>query len=72
MANGSPTRQRTSGVFSGLLLIVFGILILLHNYGRLELGDLFRHWWPLIFMSARWRSGKVAVLDGSLRAKFFW
>jgi Domain of unknown function (DUF5668)/Putative adhesin len=49
MANGSPTRPRTSGIFSGLLLIVFGLLILLHNYGQLELGDLFHHWWPLIF-----------------------
>ncbi len=50
MANGSPTRPRTSGVFSGLLLIVFGFLILLHNYGHLQLGGLFRHWWPLIFI----------------------
>ena len=50
MANGSPTRPRTSGIFSGLLLIVFGLLILLHNYGQLELGDLFHHWWPLIFI----------------------
>ena len=57
MANGSPTRPRTSGVFSGLLLIVFGILILLHNYGRLELGDLFRHWWPLIFIF--WGATKI-------------
>ncbi len=50
MANGSPTRPRTTGVFSGLLLIVFGFLLLLHNYGHLQLGGLFRHWWPLIFI----------------------
>jgi hypothetical protein len=50
MANGSSTRPRTSGIFSGLLLIIFGFLLLLHNYGRLELGDVFRHWWPLIFI----------------------
>src|SRR6266478_1380209 len=50
MANGSPTRPRTSGVFSGLLLIVFGFLLLLHNYGHLHLGGLFRHWWPLVFI----------------------
>jgi hypothetical protein len=49
-ANGSPTRLRTSGVFSGLLLIVFGFLLLLHNYGHLGLGGVFRHWWPLIFI----------------------
>jgi hypothetical protein len=50
MANGSPTRPRTSGVFSGLLLILFGFLLLLHNYGHLELTGVFRHWWPLIFI----------------------
>jgi hypothetical protein len=50
MANGSLARPRTSGVFSGLLLIVFGVLILMHNYGQLELGNLFSHWWPLIFI----------------------
>ena len=50
MANGSPSRPSTSGVFSGLLLIIFGFLLLLHNYGRLDLGGVFRHWWPLIFI----------------------
>jgi hypothetical protein len=50
MANGSPTRPSTSGIFSGLLLILFGFLLLLHNYGRLDLGGVFRHWWPLIFI----------------------
>jgi hypothetical protein len=50
MANGSPARPRTSGVFSGLLLILFGFLLLLHNYGHLQLGAIFRHWWPLIFI----------------------
>jgi hypothetical protein len=57
MANGSPTRLRTSGVFSGLLLIVFGFLILLHNYGQLQLRGLFRHWWPLIFIF--WGASKL-------------
>jgi hypothetical protein len=50
MANGSPTRPRTSGIFSGLLLIVFGLLLLLHNYGHLQMGSIFVHWWPLIFI----------------------
>ena len=50
MTNGSPARPRTSGVFSGLLLIVFGFLLLLHNYGHLQLGRLISHWWPLIFI----------------------
>jgi len=50
MPNGSPARPRTSGVFSGLLLILFGFLLLLHNYGHLQLGAILRHWWPLIFI----------------------
>jgi Domain of unknown function (DUF5668)/Putative adhesin len=50
MANGYPTRPRTSGVFSGLLLIIFGVLLLLHNYGHLSLGQAFGRWWPLIFI----------------------
>jgi hypothetical protein len=50
MANGSSTRPRTTGVFSGLLLMIFGLLLLLHNYGHLRLGTIFRHWWPLIFI----------------------
>jgi len=54
MANGSPappvSRPRTSGVFSGLLLVIFGFLLLLHNYGHLQIGGMIRHWWPLIFI----------------------
>src|SRR6202030_2087920 len=50
MANDSPNRPRSTGVFSGLLLIIFGFLILLHNYGHLQLVGIFRHWWPLIFI----------------------
>jgi len=62
MASGSPFSQqgavpdpvtgrpRTSGVFSGLLLILFGALLLLHNYGHLSLSNAFAHWWPLIFI----------------------
>jgi hypothetical protein len=57
MANGYPTRPRTSGVFSGLLLIIFGVLLLLHNYGHLSLHDVFGHWWPLIFIF--WGASKL-------------
>jgi hypothetical protein len=46
----AQARPRTSGVFSGLLLIVFGALLLLHNYGHLSLSHAFGHWWPLIFI----------------------
>jgi Putative adhesin len=46
----APRPPRTSGVFSGLLLIVFGALMLLHNYGHLSLSDAFGRWWGLIFV----------------------
>jgi DUF4097 and DUF4098 domain-containing protein YvlB len=48
------SRQRTSGIFTGLVLITVGSLLLLHNYRGLELGDVLVHWWPLalIFLGA--------------------
>ncbi len=45
MAYGRP---RGSSVFSGLILIIIGVLLLLHNYRGFELGSLFVHWWPLL------------------------
>lgn len=47
------SRQRTSGIFSGLVLITVGSLLLLHNYRGLELSEVL-HWWPLalIFLGA--------------------
>lgn len=47
MAN---TQSRSSGLFSGLVLIAVGLLILLHNYGHLEIGRFFTHWWPLLII----------------------
>src|SRR5208282_4706087 len=41
------SRQRTSGIFTGLVLLTVGSLLLLHNYRGLELGELLVHWWPL-------------------------
>ena len=43
----AQSRQRSSGIFSGLVLITVGALLLLHNYRGLELGDLLYRWWPL-------------------------
>ncbi len=43
----ASSRQRSSGIFSGLVLITVGALLLLHNYRGLELGDLLVRWWPL-------------------------
>ena len=48
MSNGRP---RGSSVFSGLLLIFIGGLLLLHNYRGLEIGSVLRHWWPLILIA---------------------
>src|SRR5215469_799488 len=42
------TPTRSSGLFSGLVLISGGLLLLLHNYGHLDLQDFFARWWPLL------------------------
>jgi Domain of unknown function (DUF5668) len=44
------TPARSSGLFSGLVLISVGILLLLQNYGRLDLYDFFVRWWPLMII----------------------
>ncbi len=46
----ADTRSRSSGLFSGLVLISVGILLLLHNYGSLNLSSFFSHWWPLLII----------------------
>src|SRR5258708_37173652 len=43
-------RPRGSSVFSGLLLIFIGLLLLLHNYRGFELTGIILHWWPLILI----------------------
>ena len=47
MANFRP---RGSGIFSGLLLIFVGLLLLMHNYRGFELSRVFFHWWPLLLI----------------------
>jgi hypothetical protein len=47
MANGRP---RGSSLFSGLLLIFIGSLLLLHNYRGFELSRVLLHWWPLLLI----------------------
>ncbi len=44
------TQTRSSGLFSGLVLISVGVILLLHSYGHLELRHFFGHWWPLIII----------------------
>src|SRR5260370_37596522 len=41
-------RPRGSSVFSGLVLIVIGLLLLLHNYRGFELTGVILRWWPLV------------------------
>jgi DUF4097 and DUF4098 domain-containing protein YvlB len=50
----ASTQQRSSGIFTGAVLLAVGALLLLHNYRGLDLGDLLEHWWPLalIFLGA--------------------
>jgi len=50
MANGSPDRPRSSGLFSGLLLISIGVLMLFWTYAHLNLGHFFVRFWPLILI----------------------
>jgi hypothetical protein len=44
------TRSRSSGLFSGLVLISVGALLLLHNYRYLDLSTFFTRWWPLLII----------------------
>src|SRR5260221_8580645 len=46
----SRLRPRGSSVFSGLILIFIGLLLLLHNYRGFELTGVILHWWPLILI----------------------
>jgi len=43
----ATSRRRGSGIFSGLVLIAVGILLLLHNYRGFDLTDVLLRWWPL-------------------------
>ncbi len=44
------TQMRSSGLFSGLVLISAGVILLLSNYGQLNLRYFLGHWWPLIII----------------------
>ncbi len=43
-------QSRGGGLFSGLVLITVGLLILMHNYGHMDLQHFFTHWWPLLII----------------------
>lgn len=60
------TRPRSSGLFSGLVLISAGLLLLLHNYGHLDLHDFFVRWWPLLIIF--W--GAVKLYERTMGRRF--
>jgi hypothetical protein len=43
-------RARSSGLFTGLVLISVAVILLLHNYGHLDISAFFGHWWPLLII----------------------
>jgi hypothetical protein len=43
-------RSRGSSFFPGLLLLFVGVLLLLHNYRGISIGEVIGHWWPLILI----------------------
>jgi putative adhesin/cell wall-active antibiotic response 4TMS protein YvqF len=49
MASNYPRHRRS--IFSGLLLIIIGALLLSHNFGgSLPAWQILRQWWPLVFI----------------------
>jgi Putative adhesin/Domain of unknown function (DUF5668) len=49
MANNYPRHRRS--IFSGLLLIIIGALLLSHNFGgSLPAWEILRRWWPMVFI----------------------
>jgi DUF4097 and DUF4098 domain-containing protein YvlB len=62
----SRLRPRGSSVFSGLLLIFIGLLLLLHNYRGFELTGVILRWWPLILIF--WGGIKIYERTAGARA----
>lgn len=46
----ASSRTGRSSIFSGLVLISVGVLLLLHNYRGLEIDSLLYRWWPLLLI----------------------
>ena len=60
-------RPRGSSIFSGLILLFIGVLLLLHNYRGFELSDVVVHWWPLVLIF--WGAIKLYERTASARAR---
>jgi DUF4097 and DUF4098 domain-containing protein YvlB len=70
-------RPRSSGIFSGLILLLFGVAFLLHNYRGFELHRVFFHWWPVFLIalgliklyertSTRYEPGAARITAGEI------
>jgi DUF4097 and DUF4098 domain-containing protein YvlB len=60
------TRSRSSGLFSGLVLMTVGALLLLRNYGHLDLNSFLSRWWPLLIIF--W--GVIKLYERTLGRRF--
>src|ERR1700680_2577306 len=71
------TRPRSSGIFSGLALIIFGVAFLLHNYRGFEFEAALLHWWPVLLIvlgliklyertSSRYEPGVARITAGEI------
>lgn len=59
-------RARSTGIFNGLIILLVGLLLLLHNYRGFELGSIFYHWWPLLLIL--WGAVKIYERTAGARA----
>jgi hypothetical protein len=71
------TRPRSSGIFSGVALILFGVAFLLHNYRGFEFEAVLVHWWPVLLIvlgliklyertSGRYAPGAARITAGEI------
>src|ERR1700719_3172968 len=71
------TRPRSSGIFSGVALILFGVAFLLHNYRGFEFQAVLIHWWPVLLIvlgliklyertSSRYEPGAARITSGEI------
>ncbi|HTG30470.1 MAG TPA: DUF5668 domain-containing protein, partial [Methylomirabilota bacterium] len=71
------SRPRSSGIFSGVALILFGVAFLLHNYRGFEFQAVLLHWWPLLLIvlgliklyertSSRYEPGAARITSGEI------